>query len=33
MTESEFFIIVILVIVPFLLYSLAFIAGLILGGE
>lgn len=33
MNESEFFIILMLVIVPFILYALAFIAGLILGGE
>lgn len=33
MSESEFFIIVTLVIVPFFLYALGFISGLILGGD
>lgn len=33
MTESEFYIIIFFVVVPFVLYTLALIAGLILGGE
>lgn len=33
MTESEFYILMIFVVVPFVLYTLSLIAGLILGGE
>lgn len=33
MTASEFYILILFVIAPFFLYALAFIAGLILGGE